>query len=97
MAAFDHLTEAERIAETLGVVLGAASQCEQVTEERLNSVAVKARHALLARANDDADAEAADERFSAALEAGRTAAESGRIDPESVELALSELEEQLSA
>ena len=35
MAASNPMTRAERIAETFGVVLGVASQCEQVTEERL--------------------------------------------------------------
>ncbi len=69
MAANNQLTRAERIAETFGVVVGAASQCEQVNEERLNLVAAKARSAVLATANDDADAEAADELFSAAVEA----------------------------
>jgi hypothetical protein len=96
MAAINQLTQAERIAETFGVVLGAASRCEQVTEERLNEVAAKARDAVMATANDDADAEAADELFSAALEAGRTAAESGKVDPEAVEIALSEMEQRLS-
>jgi len=96
MAAINQLTQAERIAETFGVVLGAASQCEQVTEERLNSVAAKAHDAVMATANDDADAESADELFSAALEAGRTAAENGKVDPESVEIALSEMEQRLS-
>src|SRR5258706_9219446 len=96
MAADNRLTQAERIAETFGVVLGAASQCEQVSEERLNSVAAKAKHVVLANANDDADAEAAEELFSAAVEAGRTAAESGKIDPDSVEIALSEMEQRLS-
>ncbi len=95
MAANNQLTRAERIAETFGVVVGAASQCEQVNEERLNLVAAKARDAVLATANDDADAEAADELFSAAVEAGRNAAESGKIDPESVENALSEMEQRL--
>ena len=96
MAAFNELTRAEKIAETFGVVLGAASQCGQVTEERLSLVAAKARDAVLATANDDADAEAADELFSAAVEAGRNAAESGKIDPDSVETALSEMEQRLA-
>ena len=43
-----------------------------------------------------ADAEAANEQFSAALEVGKTAAESWRIDPEQAEAALVELEEELS-
>ncbi|HEX3499684.1 MAG TPA: hypothetical protein VHT04_10210 [Stellaceae bacterium] len=96
MTAINNLTQAERIAETFGVVLGAASQCEQVTEERLNSVAVKARHAVLATAIDAADAEAAEELFSAAVEAGRTAVESGTIDAGSVETALNEMETRFS-
>ena len=43
-----------------------------------------------------ADAEAAKEQFSVALEAGKSAAESGKIDPEHAEAALIELEQQLS-
>jgi predicted metal-dependent HD superfamily phosphohydrolase len=96
MTSIKQLTEAERIAETLGVIVGAASCCEQVTEERLDSVVPKLRQLVLATANDGADAEAADERFSVALDAGRTAAESGKIDPEDAEAALSEMEVQLS-
>jgi hypothetical protein len=96
MTSPERLTEAERIAETLGVILGAASCCEEVTEDRLNSVAAKLRHLVLATANDGADAEAASERFSAAIDAGRTAAESGKLDPEDAETALQEMEAQLS-
>ncbi len=96
MTSTNRTTEAQRMAQTLGVVVGAASCCEQVTEERVNSVAVKLRQLVSATADDVADAEAANEQFSAALEAGKTAAESGRIDPEHAEAALIELEEQLS-
>jgi hypothetical protein len=39
----------------------------------------------------------ANEQFSAALEMGKTAVESGRIDPERAEVALNELEEKFSA
>jgi len=39
----------------------------------------------------------ANEQFSAALEVGKTAVESGRIDPEQADVALNELEQQLSA
>jgi thiazole synthase ThiGH ThiG subunit len=96
MTTTNRLTEAEQIAETFGVVLGAASHCEQVTEERLNAVAAKVKNVVLARAHDDADAEAASDRFSAAVEAGRTVAESGRIDPDVAENAFSEMEERLT-
>jgi hypothetical protein len=96
MASTNRMTEAQQMAQTLGVVIGAASCCEQVTEERVNSVAVKLRELVSATADDRADAHAANEQFSAALEAGKTAVESGRIDPEHAEAALTELEQQLS-
>lgn len=96
MAESTPMTQAERIAETFGVVLGAASQCEQVSEERLEAVAVKARNAVMATAHDAADAEAAEELFSAALDAGRMAAENGKVDSDAVENALSEIEQRLA-
>jgi hypothetical protein len=96
MASTNRITEAQQVAQTFGVVVGAASCCEQVTEERVNSVAAKLRQLVLATADDTADARKANEQFSAALEAGKTAVEIGRIDPENAEAALTELEQQLS-
>jgi hypothetical protein len=96
MAFTEHMSEAQQLAHTLGVVVGAASCCEQVTDERVNSIAVKLRHLISTTANDTADADDASEGFSAALEAGITAVEAGRIDPEHAEAALIELEQQLS-
>jgi hypothetical protein len=96
MTSIHHLTEAERIAKTLGVIIGAASCCEEVTEERLSSVLTKLRQLVLATANDGTDAEVSDERFSTAIDAGRTAAESGKIDPEDAENALREMGAELS-
>jgi hypothetical protein len=91
------MTEAQQIAQTVGVVVGAASCCEQVTEERVNAVAVKLRELVAATADNDSDADLANEQFSAALEVGKTAVESGRIDPKKAEAALNELEHKLSA
>ena len=91
------MTEAQQIAQTAGIVVGTASRCEQVTEERINAVAVKLRKLVAATADDDSDAGMANEQFSAALEVVKTAVESGRIDPEQAEVALNELEEELSA
>jgi hypothetical protein len=96
MTKITQMSQAEKIAETFGVVLGAASRCEQVSEERLNAVAVKARNAVMVTAHDEADAEAADELFSAAVDAGRIAAEDGKVDPDAVESALSEIEQRLA-
>ena len=96
MASSNRMTEAQQVAQTIGVVVGAASCCEQVTEERVNSVTAKLRQLVSATADDTADADAADREFSAVLEAGKAAVETGRIDPEYAEAALIELEQQLS-
>ena len=71
MASSNRITETQQMAQTLGIVVGAASCCEQVTEERVNSVAVKLRQLVSATADDTDDADAANEQFSAALEAGK--------------------------
>jgi len=95
MASNNRATEAQQLAQTLGIVVGAASCCEQVTEERINAVTEKLRELLSATAGNEAEADAADGEFSAALEAGKAAVEIGRIDPEHAEAALIELEQQL--
>jgi len=97
MSSSNRMTEALQIAQTLGIVVGAASCSEQVTEERVNAVAVKLRDLVAAAADDDSGADLANEQFSAALERGKTAVESGRIDPKWAEVALKELEEELWA
>ena len=74
-------TEAQQVAQTLGIIVGAASCCEEVTEERVNSVTAKLRRLVSAAADDTSDADAADQEFSAALEVGKTAVETGKIDP----------------
>jgi hypothetical protein len=89
------MTEAQRIAQTLGVIVGAASCCEQVSEDRVNAVTAKLRHLVSTAAGNTADADTADEQFTVAVEDGKTAAEIGRIDPEQAEAALTELEQQL--
>ena len=97
MSSGNRMTDAQKIAQTVGMVVGAASCCEEVTEERINAVAVKVRELVAATADGYTDADLANEQFSAALEVGKTAVESGRIDPEQAEVALNELEQQLSA
>jgi hypothetical protein len=68
MSSRNRMTEAQQIAQTVGIVVGAASCCEQVTEERVNAVAIKLRELVAAAADDDSDADLANEQFSAALE-----------------------------
>jgi hypothetical protein len=90
------LSRAERIAEMFGVVVGAASHCDGVSEERLTSLAVKMKQVVLTASSDLADAAAADARFSVAIEVGIAAAENGNIDLDAAENALDEVEEELS-
>src|SRR5215467_13349240 len=96
MASNNRMSEARQMAQTLGIVVGAASCCEQVSEERVNAVTVKIEQLVSATTDDRADADAANQVFASAVEAGRTAAEIGKIDPEHAEAALVELEQQLS-
>src|ERR1700674_4893267 len=96
MTSYTHTTEALQIAHTLGIVVGAASCSEQLTDERDNSTAQKLRYLVSTTAHDPADADAANEQFSEAVEAGIMAVGGVRIDPEHAEAALIELEHQLS-
>jgi predicted transcriptional regulator len=95
MTEFKQLTDAEQIAETFGIVLGAASQNPVADDHRLSSIAEKMTHIVSAVATDEGDAEAAQERFYAAVEAGKTAAEDGRIDPNATEKALHQIEAEI--
>ncbi|HWG81124.1 MAG TPA: hypothetical protein VN681_15175 [Stellaceae bacterium] len=88
-------TEAERTAEAVGVVVGAAYRCESISEERLHSVVDKARDVVMASAGDEADAAAAVGCFTAAFDTGQAAVESGRIEPQQAEQAFRELEHEL--
>ena len=97
MSSKNRMTEAQQIAQTAGMIVGAACCCEQVTEERLDAVAVKLRELFAATVDDDTDGDLANKQFAAALEAGRTAVESGRVDPEQAEGALNDLEKELWA
>jgi hypothetical protein len=55
MASSNRMTEAKQVAQTLGIVVGAASCCEEVTEERVNSVTTKLRQFVSATADDTAE------------------------------------------
>src|SRR5258708_34349862 len=74
MASSNHTTEAQQMAHTLGIVVGAASCSEQVTDERVNSIAVKLRHLVSTTATDPTDADAPNEQFS---KPGETAIRAG--------------------
>jgi hypothetical protein len=89
------LSDAELMARTFGVVLGAASCSEHVTHERLGATAEKMKTALSLVAVSGRQAEAAQERFSAAVVAGRRAVQSGAIEDWAAENALRQIENDL--
>lgn len=89
------LSDAELMARTFGVVLGAASCSEQVSNERLDATADKMKTALSLVADSGRQAEAAHERFSAAVVAGRRAVRSGAIEDWAAENALRQIEDDL--
>jgi len=89
-------TRAAELAEAMGLVVGAASDCDWATDDRLDAAVAKIETLMIAVAVDDSDAENAKQRFSAGFEAGKAAVEHGRADPRAVEVAFDELEEKLS-
>ncbi len=95
MTATTERTEAERTAEAVGVVIGAAYRCGSISQERLHTVVDKARDVVMAATGDEAEAAAAAGCFSAAFDTGQAAVDSGRIDPEQAERAFRELEQEL--
>jgi hypothetical protein len=90
-------SDAEKMAETFGVVLGAAACSGGISATRIMAVTGRMRDVLAATADDEDDAKAACMRFSAAVLAGRTAAQSGRIGGHAATAALGEIEEDLEA
>ncbi len=96
MMSSNERTEAESMAEAVGVVIGAAFACDSVSTERLHATVDKARDVVMAVASDEADAAAAVGCFNAAFDTGQAAVQSGRLDAQQAERAFSELEQKLS-
>jgi hypothetical protein len=89
-------SQTEMMARTFGIVLGAASCSEEVSNQRLDAAAEKMKTVLAVAADDPRDAEAARERFSAAIVAGRSAARRGAIEEWAAETALRKIEDDLA-
>jgi hypothetical protein len=88
--------DADMMARTFGVVLGAASCSDDVSDERLDAAARKMK-AILAEAADTGRAlEAAQDRFSAAMVAGRRAVKRGEIADWAAETALRQIEDDIA-
>jgi len=88
---------AEKMAESFGVVIGAAACSGGISAARIMAATGRMRDVLAATADDADDAKAACLRFSSAVLAGRTAAQSGRIGGQAAATALSEIEQDLAS
>jgi hypothetical protein len=90
-------THAEMMAQTFGVVLGAASCNDDVSNARLDAAAEKMKTVITVAADNGRDADAACQRFSAAVVVGRRAVQQGAIEEWAAETALRKLEDDLAA
>jgi hypothetical protein len=90
-------TEAEGIAKSLGIVAGAASRCDWASKGRVTTAIIRIHTLVSAVAFDDADANSAQEQFSAGFAAGQAAIGNGEADSKWVREAFDELEELLAA
>jgi hypothetical protein len=97
MTSSNERTEAESMAEEVGVVIGAACACDSIGQDRLQSTVDKAIDVLMEAASDEADAATAVDCFKAAFGTGQAVVESGKIDPQQAETAFIELERMLLA
>ncbi len=89
-------TQAEMMAKTFGIVLGAASCNDEVTNQRLDAAAEKMKTVITVAADNERDAETACQRFSAAVIEGRRAVQRGAIEEWAAETALRKIEDDLA-
>jgi hypothetical protein len=88
-------SDAEMMARTFGMVLGAASCCDVVSNARLDATAEKMKTAFSAAAASGKEERAANEQFSASVVAGRRAVQHGEIQDWAAENALRQIEHDL--
>ena len=88
-------TEADRMAEEVGVIIGAACGCDSISKERLQSAVDRAVDLLMEAASDEAEAAIVVDRLKIAFGTGQAAVESEKVDPWQVEAAFIELERVL--
>ena len=89
-------TEIDIMAYNFGLVLGAASNGDDVSDERLDNIAKKIKVLLNEIAENRRNAEVACARFSAAIVTGRKAVRQGAIEEHAAEAALRQIELDLA-
>src|SRR5258706_15852112 len=88
----DLLTDAEAFATAAGTVLGAASACDEIAEDRLSAISEKVALVIVSTVKDRSELASSQQLLTRSAGAGRGAVRRGQTDCESVELSLARLE-----
>jgi hypothetical protein len=87
-----NLTDAQAFSAVAGKIVGAASECDTISKDRVSAAAKKAATITSSVATDDDELTAAVALFSEAADAGKAAVRSGNANCRTVELSLAKLE-----
>src|SRR5260221_5819847 len=88
----DLSSETQTFSATAGTIVGAASQCADISGPRISRAAEKVSRALATIGNAEEDVAQARRRFTDNLQAGRDAIRSGQLTCQQVETSLARLE-----
>lgn len=88
-------TKAETFAAAAGEVLGAASACDKIEQDRLDTAAHRVGETVQDEVDDDDELTNAHDMFVDSVAAGRRSIASGDIDCDAAEARLTELERSI--
>jgi hypothetical protein len=88
-------TRAETFAAAAGQVLGAASACDKIGQDRLDSAAHQVGETVQGEVDDDDELTSAHDMFVDNVAAGRRSVASGDIDCDAADAKLAELERSI--
>jgi hypothetical protein len=87
-----NLTDAQAFSAVAGKIVGAASECDTISKDRVSAATKKAATITSSVAADDDELMAAAALFTEAADAGKAAVRSGNANCRTVELSLAKLE-----
>ena len=87
------LTDAQAFSAVAGKIVGAASECDTISKDRVSAAAKKAASITSSVASDDDEIASAEQVFTEAADVGKAAVRSGSANCSTVELSLAKLEQ----
>jgi len=87
------LTDAQAFSAVAGKIVGAASECDTISKDRVSAAAKKAASITSSVAADDDEIASAEQVFTEAADVGKAAVRSGKANCSTVELSLAKLEQ----